>query len=138
MYKPDHFILQEWLPKYFYNQHINEYGDKLWLMLDDRILWTYDKLRKRYGRIVMNDWFWGGRNQYRGWRPWNCSTGARLSQHKFGRAGDGIFMQLAEEIRQDILKNEFDNDFQHISAIEKDTNWLHIDCRNANTGIILV
>ncbi|MCK4328741.1 peptidase M15 [candidate division WOR-3 bacterium] len=141
MYNPKHFELYEWLPKDFYHKYISEYGDKLWLMFDDRILWTYDKLRERYGRIVMNDWWWGGSNQYRGWRPFNCSTGAKLSQHKFARAGDGIFIRPAEEIRQDILKNEFDNDFQYISVIEKAVNWLHCDTRNhdnARYGILII
>lgn len=127
---PKHFNLYEWLPKGFYYANISKYGNRLWLMFDDRILWTYDRLRERYGRIIMNDWYWNGNNQYRGWRPFNCPIGAKLSQHKFGRAGDSIFTQPAEEIRQDILGNEFDNDFQYITVIEKDVEWLHIDCRN--------
>ena len=140
MYKPKYFELYEWLPKDFYYANIDEYGNRLWLMFDDRILRTYDKLRERYGRIIMNDWWWGGNNQYRGWRPFDCLIGAKLSQHKFGRAGDGIFTKSAEEIRQNILKNEYDNDFQYISVMEKDVSWLHIDCRNIgfNTGIILI
>ena len=139
LYIPQYFKLYEWLPKDFYFSH-KDLGDKLWLMFDYRILWTYDQLRKRYGKVVMNDWFWGGNNQYRGWRPWNCSIGAELSQHKFGRAGDSIFTIPAEKIRQDILNNEFDNDFQYISAIEKNVSWLHIDCRNLkdNNGIELI
>ena len=137
-YKPKYFILQEWLPKDFYEQNISRYGDRLWLMFDDRILWTYDRLRERYGRIIMNDWFWGGRHQYRGWRPFDCPVGAKLSQHKFGRAGDGIFLQPAANIRQDILYDEFDNDFQYISVIEKDVSWLHLDCRNSTNGIQLI
>lgn len=141
MYNPKYFNLYEWLPEDFYYRYIERYGDGLWLMFDDRILWTYDRLRKRYGRIMMNDWWWGGKNHYRGWRPFDCSTGAELSQHKFARAGDGIFIQPAEEIRQDILKNEYDNDFQYISAMEKDISWLHIDIRNHDNikhGILIL
>ena len=58
-YIPKYFVLQEWLPKDFYNQN-KGLGDKLWLMFDYRILWTYDKLRKRYGKIIINDWLWEG------------------------------------------------------------------------------
>lgn len=139
-YIPKHFVLQEWLPKDFYNQN-KGLGDKLWLMFDDRILWTYDKLRKRYGKIIINDWLWEGHNQYRGWRPFDCPVGAKLSQHKFGRAGDGIFEKFtAEEIRQDILKHQNDYDFQYISVIEGNVSWLHCDCRNIvpGKGIVLI
>jgi hypothetical protein len=140
MYIPEKFELYEWLPKDFYNANINHYGDMLWLMFDERLLWTYDQLRKRYGRIILNDWFWGGNNQYRGWRPFDCPKGAKLSQHKWGRAGDSIFLRLAEEIRQDIMRNQNDDEFQYISVIEKDVSWLHIDCRNSsyNNKIMLI
>lgn len=143
MYIPKKFELYEWLPKDFYNSNIDHYGDRLWLMFDNRLLWTYDQLRKRYeryGKIIMNDWFWGGNNQDRGWRPSDCATGARLSQHKFGRAGDGIFTLPAEEIRQDIMLHQNDDGFKYISVIEKDVDWLHVDCRNLgfNKGIVLI
>lgn len=140
MDKPRYFILPEWLPKDFYLANINKYGDRLWCMFDDRILWTFDQLRERFGRVVMNDWYWGGKNQYRGWRPFDCKVGAKLSQHKFGRGGDGILNQPAEEIRKVILANKFDFAFQYISAIEKDVGWLHVDCRNTgfNVGILLI
>lgn len=138
-YKPEYFQLYEWLPKSFYNRH-KELGNKLWLMFDYRILWTQDQLRKRYGRCIMNTWYWGGHNQYRGWRPWNCHIGAQFSQHKFARAADSMFTIPTEEIRQDILANEFDSDFQYISVIEDNVPWLHIDCRNLefSDGIILI
>lgn len=134
MYKPEHFTLQEFLPKVFYENNFGRYGDMLWIIFDERLLWTYDQLRERYGRVTMNDWLWGGSNQYRGWRPLDCLIGAKISQHKFGRAGDGIFKQPAEEIRQDILKYQKDEMFQYITVIEKDVSWLHIDCRNSRYG----
>lgn len=139
LYIPEYFVLQEWLPKDFYDQN-KGFGDKLWLMFDYRILWTYDKLRKRYGRVTMNNWLWGGHNQYRGWRPFDCPVGAKLSQHKFGRAGDGVFTMPAEEIRQDIIKHQNDYDFKYISVIEDNVSWLHCDCRNIipGKGILLI
>lgn len=140
MYIPKHFDLFEWLPESFYLDNIAHYGDMLWVMFDDRLLWTYDQLRKRYGTITLNDWYWGGTNQYRGWRPFDCPIGARLSQHKWGRAGDGVFLQPAEETRQDIMKNQNDDEFQYIVVIEDSVDWLHIDCRNSayNGGIVLI
>ncbi len=112
------------------------YEDRLWQVLDVRILQTYDQLRKRFGKVVMNTWKWGGKHQYRGWRPFDCPIGAKLSQHKFARAGDGIFIETPiREVRSAVLKGEF----KYVTAVERDVPWLHIDCRNeCNTNVLLI
>ena len=131
MYKANHFKLYELLPRWFYerNKHL---GDRLWLMFDDRALWTADQLWELYGpTVIANDWYWGGNNRYRGWRPWNCKVGADLSQHKFGRALDQKFKYAtAEEVRQDIKKDPWKDEFQYIKSIEDNVSWLHFDTRN--------
>ena len=112
-------------------------------MFDDRVLWTADQLWELYGpTVVANDWYWGGNNQYRGWRPWNCKVGANLSQHKFGRALDQKFKYAtAEEVRQKIKKDPWKDEFKHIKSIENNVSWLHFDCRNWNKqryGLLIV
>jgi len=131
MYKSEHFELYELLPEYFYGVHKHK-GDTLWLMFDDRVLWTADQLWKLYGpTVIANDWYWGGKNRYRGWRPWNCEIGADLSQHKFGRALDQKFKYVtAKEVRQDIKNDPWKDEFKYITCIEDNTNWLHFDVRN--------
>jgi hypothetical protein len=136
MLKPEGFELYEWLPKDFYKKYYPVHGEKLWMMFDRRIKYSMDRIRKRYKcSFVMNDWKWGGKNQYRGWRPMDCETGAFSSQHKFGRGGDSKPVSkiiTAEKIRQDILADPWHDDFKFITRIEMKTLWLHIDCGDHN------
>jgi hypothetical protein len=104
-------------------------------MFDDRLLRTMDRLRRRYGPMVANTWHWGGNSQERGWRHEATSTGAEFSQHKYGRAVDLVPLRqgvTAELIRQDILADPFGSTFEHITCIELEVSWLHIDVRNHN------
>ena len=130
IYKPRNFELYELLPRKFYIDNSYQ-GDRLWFMFDGRMLWTQQRLREYYGcKFVMNTWWWGGKHQYRGWRPWKCKVGAMLSQHKFARAGDSVPLEVsADEIRNDILTKDRE-EFQYITCIEMDVDWLHFDVRN--------
>ena len=142
MFKPDHFQLYEVFPGWFYNANSVRYGDGLWRVFDERLLWTMDNLRKRYGTLVANDWKWGGHNHNRGWRATDCPIGAYLSQHKLGNASDMKPVHTtAEQIRQDILNDPFCPDFKHITCIEMGVSWLHVSVENHNKkhlGIKLV
>lgn len=133
MYHPSFFIPEELVPRDIYNQYAKDNSNKLYLIFDDRILRTADLLRQRYGKLVCNTWKWGGRNHYRGFRIFSSWVGSPLSQHKFGRALDLVPVDVtAEEIRQDIIANPHREDYKYIKAIERDVDWLHIDCRNNN------
>lgn len=108
---------------------------KIWWLFDPRILLVGDRIRKRYGKMVANTWWWEGRHEYRGWRPPNCPIGAELSQHKFGRAEDLVPIECtAVEIREDIKTGE---NFGYVTCIEQDIRWLHVDCRNYR-GLLIV
>ena len=92
----------------------------------------------------MNTWMWGGTNKFRGWRPWDCETGATLSQHKFGRACDMVFLDLVDGVnwvRDSILTDTDDPIFKYITCVETGVPWLHIDFRNWNKeqdGILVI
>jgi len=135
-YKPKHFELFELVPKYEY-QHV-PYA-YLWGLWDDRVLWTQEQLRLRYGKMVCNTWKWNGIHQFRGYRPARCKEGAKYSQHRFFGAIDSIPMEVtAEEIRQDIIKGKgTDEIFQYVTCIEADVGWLHFDCRNYE-GLLII
>jgi len=122
-YIPKYFKLYELVPpEAFALTNINQ-----WWFFDPRILYTADKIRARYGKMLCNTYYWGGENKYRGWRPFDCLVGARFSQHKFGRALDLVpFEATVEEIREDIRQGEFN----YVSCIELEVSWLHIDVRN--------
>jgi len=131
-YRTERFALYELLPKYEYSVLSEATG---WGLFDPRMLWTLDRFQERFGTAIMNDWYWGGSNQFRGWRPFACSVGAEWSTHKFGRAGDIIFKYCAaEEVRAHILANPKDEAYQFITCIEMNVGWFHFDTRNFNTA----
>jgi len=139
VYKPSYFQIYELVPAETFAsvpKHI------LWNLFDNRILITADWLRKRYGKAIANTWYWKGEHQYRGWRPGNCKIGAEYSQHKFGRALDLVFTEIsAYDIRQNIFADPFHPDFEFITCLETNIDWLHFDCRNWNKqkhGILTV
>lgn len=143
-YKPEYFELYELLPKGIYNKYAKTHETALWGLFDERILWTADQLRKRYGRMTVNTWKWGGNHQYRGYRPGNCKIGAFFSQHKYGRGLDPVPVECkAQDIRDDIKDDPYKEEFQYITCIEEfeGMSWFHMDSRNWDKkkhGILIV
>ena len=136
-----------YIPKYFKIEEVTspDICDPLdanqWFLFDDRILWTADRIRSRYGKIVCNTWLWNGQHTFRGFRPWSCQVGSKRSQHKLGRALDLIPIEVTvDELRNEIIANPIREEFKFITAIESDVSWLHIDCRNydkARNGLLI-
>jgi len=137
-YKPDHFELYELVPEEIYRRVSH---DKLWQCFDPKLLWTQEQLRLKYGKMVCNTWWWGGGNQYRGYRTPYCEIGAEWSLHKFFRALDSVPTDYSvEKIRQDIMEAKEKKDqgiYQYITCIEVGVSWLHFDTRNYD-GLLLV
>jgi len=132
-YKPDYFKLYELLPKDVYRKYVKKYYTALWGLFDERILWTADQLRKTYGKMSANTWYWDGYHQYRGYRPGDCKIGAFFSQHKYGRGIDLVSLECpVQDIRDDIKNNPYKEEFKHITCIEDfgGMSWVHFDCRN--------
>jgi len=136
-YIPKYFQPYELVPKETYR--ILERQGKLnqvWWLFDPRILLVGDRLRKRYGKMVANTWWWKGQHSFRGWRPSECTIGAARSQHRFGRALDLIPLEATvEEIHSEIIGNG--EDFGFITCVEIGVSWLHVDCRNYQ-GLLIV
>jgi len=129
IYVPRHFQIYELIPYDIYWKYVKLKKIKMWLMFDRNLLITLDQLRDQFGPMVINDWWWQGENQYRGWRPMDCRFGSVLSQHKFGRGTDLKPKDCtSQECRDFIRKNP--EKFPLISAIERGVNWLHVDTRN--------
>jgi len=137
-YEPKHFSIKELVPP----EVFTELGDNSILLLEPRMLMMVDGIRQFFGKAVtINNWDSGGQFKLRCFRPADTTTGAKWSQHKFGRAADMDIAGLtAEQARKAILENQKDPNLSYISVIEKDVTWLHADCRNikSNTGIVLV
>jgi len=91
MYKCEHFDVHEWVYPELYKKYlVNKKPDmKLWSVIDERVLITADRVREFVNiPVSINDWINGGNFKESGLREPSTSTGADLSQHKFGRAGD--------------------------------------------------
>jgi hypothetical protein len=131
-YIPQYLALYELLPKEFYGRYYPHRGNSLFTLFDERLLRAGDAVRREFGKIVVNTWKWGGHNQYRGYRPADCTVGALFSQHRFGRALDLITVETpVETVRQRILNGEYDSpEIRFITGIELNVSWLHIDTRN--------
>jgi len=115
MHKPKYFTARECFP-------IPALAD--WRRFDDRILKTADLLREDFGPMTGNEGILK-----------NCGLRTdekyRGSQHFYGRALDlHPKRTTAEKIRVEIIKNP--GRYPHITFLEIDVSWLHIDCRNGD------
>ncbi len=129
MYQCEHFALHELLPVKSYQLR----GEKGWALLDERLLITLDRLRKRYGPMTVNNWFWGGEREWSGLRTSDSPFYSRYSQHSFGRAADCLFSAVTvDEVREDILAKPDEPIFEFIGSVELGVSWLHFDVRNCN------
>ncbi len=123
-----YFQSHEFLPPALYNS-LSE--DKRWLLLDDRLVWTADKLREMFGPATCNNWKDGGPYSLRGMRPFNTNTGAPYSQHKFGRGADLNFKDATpDEVRAHMKKNPTLEAYKYIRGVEEGITWFHFDVRN--------
>ena len=128
MYKPKNFELYELLPKNIYEETMR-YGETRWQWFDNRLLITLQALRDKEGKIILNDWYWGGKHQYRVFRPFNCEIGALWSMHKSFKAADCIFVETtAERVRTRFLENP--GNYSFITCVETEISWFHFDVRN--------
>jgi len=132
-YKPMFFAIQELCDPETYKT----LGEAAWMLFDPLLLSTLDRIRNRYGKpIVINDWVSGGKFKYRGFRPSNCTEGSPLSAHRRGQAIDfDVKGMTAEEVRQDIKKNQEHIDFMLINQVELAVNWVHISTANIRNRI---
>lgn len=116
--------------------------DRLWAAFDADLLIALDNLRERFGPLVVNNWHNGGPRRDSGLRFASTSTGAAVSQHKFGRAVDFVSNRVTPaEIYQDLVKvgglkpgfkfrtHEYSEPWHWLSRIEyfDGMTWTHID-----------
>jgi len=125
--KSNKFKIHELVPLRLFN---TIHPDVLWDMLDDRLIETIDKLKEIFphGSMTINNYMWGGDRGWSGLRTKDSSYYSPTSQHSLGKAVDIIFSEYTtEEVRQYILNNS--DLFPHITRIEEDVSWLHIDLK---------
>lgn len=116
------------------------FGEDSFQFFNPLILKSADGIREYFdSQMIINNWFWGGNLQWRGIRTIDCNIGAHLSLHRFACAIDfGIKGYSADVIRKEILENKNHKSFKHITCIEENIPWVHIDCRNIKDRIRIV
>jgi len=136
----NYFFLDELVPPSIYSAR----GENAMQLLDYRIVMALDHLREVIGKpIVVNNWINGGQYRESGLREFQTSTGAKFSQHKFGRAMDIKVSGLTpKQVHAIIHENEqFFIKNQLITTLENPNftkTWTHIDCRFTGLDKLLV
>ena len=136
----DNFYLDEFIPPDIYSER----GEKAIALIDHRIVLAAQFLRETIGKpMIINNWWRGGKFTKRGLRRWNETTGARWSQHKYGRGFDfHISGMTPSQIHSIILQNEeMLINHQLITVLEDlrdTTTWVHCDCRFTNSEKIVI
>lgn len=136
-YRPEFFRIEELVPPGVHAAR----GARAWELLQVPALVTLDQLRRKFGRLVVNDWHAGGKFKESGLREFGAATGAKYSQHKFGggfdvKPRDATVVEMFDYIRANPAQ------FPHLTTLEDvafTPTWLHFDVRNhAHAGILVV
>lgn len=130
----NNFYLNEFVSKEIYAQ----WGDKSIWFLDKRLFLLSQFFRDRFGVTTINN----DQYNYSGFREPECKVGAKLSQHRFGRAMDLKFKNAtAQEVYKDVIENyDLYKKFglTTVENIDKTPTWLHCDLRNTNQEELLI
>ena len=134
----EHFRLEEFVPKSTFKR----YGQASIWFIDKEMVLFAEKIRTFTNKpVTINNWYAGGPFNYRGFRPPDCTQGAVMSQHRFGRALDISIMGLTiGEVSDIVIKNR-NLWWPWITAMEDPhytPTWLHVDKRNTNSADLLI
>ena len=126
----ENFDLREFIPKDIYEA----FGDRSIMFLDKRIIDIVQALRDITGKpVTINNWHTDGKYSESGYRKPDTKTGAKYSQHKFGRAADvKVAGMTPKDVVDIILKNQkffVDLGLTTIENVEHTPSWTHLDCR---------
>ena len=127
MKKSRYFDIRELVPKSVYEK----LGGSAWELLDRKAIDTLDFIKEKTGLpVIVNNWKWGGEDQYRGYREKDCPIGAKWSAHKDGKAFDVTVKGWTDEQFEAWLK-EHESELPYPIRIEQEnTNTkVHIDTR---------
>lgn len=136
----DYFFLDEFIPPEIYSVR----GSRSIQLMDDRIIEGVTLLRKYAGvPFIINNWANGGKRDESGLRLPNTRTGARWSQHKFGRACDIVPRGMTVRQVFAILKAHEDEFVSKglittVENVDITKVWLHVDCRATGLDKFLI
>jgi len=115
-------------------------GDRSADFLHPMLAPTVQDIRDEFGRLIINDWLWGGRFESSGLRLPHGTVGAMLSAHKFGTAADLKFDDADPQQVQSYILTNIDK-WPHITRMEnakKTKTWLHLEVGQRTSNDIYV
>lgn len=136
----ENFYLDEFICPPIYSKH----GARSVIFMDMRIVSGIQYLRDQSQKsIIINNWFNGGKLDERGLRSFDTRTGAKYSQHKFGRAVDSNmagftikeYFDFVMSHEKYLIENQLITTIENISFTR---SWLHTDCRYTGLDKILI
>jgi len=151
-----HFLIKEFVPPETWDAE----GEQSITHIDERLLITADQIWEHFdslypGKVsmVINNWCYGGKFRYRGYRPPACTEGAKHSMHReidgrlcgafdadiyVRKSGRSVLMP-AESVRQEIVRNR--HKFPYLMRMEDgngktdgkedSVTWVHCDIKGA-------
>jgi hypothetical protein len=133
MIRSEFFRIEELVPK----DTFKSLGDGAWKLFDPRVLKGIDLIRSEWGLpLNANDYVFGGRSQYRGWRPMDCKTGVKNSAHKYGLAVDLVPKSDVESLWELVYNSAAIHGATEIEALELTPSWVHVSWRGS--GVLRV
>jgi hypothetical protein len=135
----EHFILEEFInPDTFKREKDNGLS-----LIDKKLFDIAEFIRVDLGvPITINDWHTGGQYHESGLRDKNSTTGAKLSQHKLGKAIDVKAKGYGGAEWYDYVKKNakklYDLGVRRIEDKSIATTWLHIDTKEHGGNFIEV
>lgn len=115
-------------------------GEKSWWMLNEKAVKGLFELRKAIGKpITVNNWFWGGNLENRGYRSIYSNTGGKFSQHRVGNAFDiNVKGMTPLQVYDFILENYTKFGITTVEHKDYTPTWSHIDFRPTNQKELLI
>lgn len=134
----ENFCLQEFVPPEIYTKFGNS---SIWF-IDNRLINVVQYIRTATKKpLTINNWHKGGTYKESGYRVPDSTTGAKYSQHKFGRAADLKSELTPQEIYlfiKDSWKVLSSLGLTTVENVEATKTWLHIDLRHSDKRELLI
>jgi len=144
MYKCKHFCIEELVSPAVYEARKRK--QDWWRFLNPVALEGLDKLQEKYGRVIINDWKWGGEFDGSGFHLLGEENRSEYSGHRMWGSFDMKFKEYsAKEVRIDLLGHEPEVNgilpsipgFEEITELEYAINWFHVRfCSNID-GVLV-
>lgn len=135
----ENFSVQEFVPRIIWNR----YGPKaIWFVRPETVALAQFYREWFDTPVFINNWWWGGPRQNRGYRTPNTRVGSLYSQHKMGAAFDCNLKNLSpDRVRQEIMDNQAEFMEAGLTTLEDGAfapTWIHSDIRPTGMDEILI